>query len=60
MEYADGRLERVPAGRWLYRQWLSGRAVLIVDGLDEVYDPEDRRKALEPLAASGVAGGTWY
>jgi hypothetical protein len=47
----DGTSRTISAAAWLFDCWLSGTAVLVVDGLDEVFDPRLREEALEALAS---------
>jgi HEAT repeat protein len=44
--------EPVSAGLWAYRLWTTGQALLIVDGVDEVYEGEARRRAIDSLFRS--------
>jgi len=39
----------IPLGEWLYLQWEAGKALLIVDGLDEVFDDARRTNALAAI-----------
>ena len=47
--------KEVPLGQWLYLKWEAGEALLIVDGLDEVFDDARRREALDAIPRSGEA-----
>lgn len=45
--------EKITIGQWLYDGWLAEQGVLILDGLDEVFDHQERVKALYDLPLSG-------
>ncbi|HMS82564.1 MAG TPA: HEAT repeat domain-containing protein [Nitrospira sp.] len=41
-------------GQWLHGQWRGGLGLLILDGLDEVFDPQERSAALDRLHLQGT------
>ncbi len=47
--------QRFSLGQWLHGQWRGGLGLLILDGLDEVFDPQERSAALDRLHLQGTS-----
>jgi HEAT repeat protein len=52
VELPSGEQQQLSLGRWLYDQWQAGQALLILDGADEEFVHERRKKALGLLPAT--------
>ncbi|HMS82562.1 MAG TPA: HEAT repeat domain-containing protein [Nitrospira sp.] len=52
----DDATKSLSLGQWLYGQWRGGLGLLILDGLDEVFDLHMRTAALQRLHLEGTGG----